>query len=344
MFRDPLSITLIFVIVVALALAGVVGAELYARHVGDQRVAAATSCVVQDGVKVSFGPRPFLLQHLTGHYSGIHITTDGNQLREAKGMKADIVIDDVRVADNPNSAGTIGSLTATIDWSADGIKRTIQDSIPLIGSFVSGVTTNPSDGTIELDGMLGTIVTEPQVVDGGIALKVVQLTGLGFTLPREAVQPALDAFSAQLTNDYPLDVRADSIEVTDSGVISKFSSQNAAMPAGGQGDDACFAGALTPYWPNDAGAEPPRRGRCELGPVDPGGDREVEDGRRDVDRRTGIRDVDYAREATFDRCRAEEQVGLLGAVPELGQVVDRVQARPAGRTGASRGSAVRRRA
>ena len=242
MFRDPLSITLIFVIVVALALAGVVGAELYARHVGDQRVAAATSCVVQDGVKVSFGPRPFLLQHLTGHYSGIHITTDGNQLREAKGMKADIVIDDVRVADNPNSAGTIGSLNATIDWSADGIKRTIQDSIPLIGSFVSGVTTNPSDGTIELEGMLGTIVTEPQVVDGGIALKVVQLTGLGFTLPREAVQPALDAFSAQLTKDYPLDVRADSIEVTDSGVTSKFSSRNVAMPAGGQGDDACFAG------------------------------------------------------------------------------------------------------
>lgn len=243
LFRDPLSITLVVVIVLALSLAGLVGAELYARHLGNQEVAKATSCVVQDGVSVSFGPRPFLLQHLTGHYSGIHITTEGNRLREAKGMKADIVIDDVTVSDNPNSAGTIGSLNATIDWSADGIKQTLQDAIPLIGSFVNGVTTNPSDGTIELQGMLGSIVTEPQVVDGAIALKVVSLTGLGFTLPREAVQPALDAFSAQLTKDYPLNVRADSIEVTDTGIISKFSAQNASMPAGGgQGDDACFSG------------------------------------------------------------------------------------------------------
>ena len=77
------------------------------------------------------------------------------------------------------------------------------------------------------------------MVDGGVSLQVQQLTGLGFTLPREIVQPALDAFSSQLTKDYPLGVHADSIQVTDSGVVSKFSTRNAAIPAGG--DNPCFA-------------------------------------------------------------------------------------------------------
>jgi LmeA-like phospholipid-binding len=239
-FSDPLSIVLAVVVVVALVAAGVVGAELYARHRADEVVAKATECVVQDSASVSFGASPFLLQHMTGHYGNISISTGGNQIREAKGMKADIDIDDVRLADNGNSKGTIGSLNATITWTADGIKQTIQNSIPLVGSFVTGVTTNPSNGTITLEAPLGSIVTKPTVVDNGISLQVQELTGLGFTLPREAVQPALDAFSSQLTKNYPLGIHADSVEVTNSGVISKFSTQNAAIPAGGS--DPCFAG------------------------------------------------------------------------------------------------------
>ena len=54
---------------------------------------------------MSFGASPFLLQHMTGHYSNISISTAGNQIREAKGMKADINIDDVRLEDNGNSEG-----------------------------------------------------------------------------------------------------------------------------------------------------------------------------------------------------------------------------------------------
>jgi hypothetical protein len=240
LFRDPLSIVLVVVIVLALMVAGVVGAELYARSRADTVVAKAVECVVQDGAKVSFGASPFLLQHMTGHYGNISVSTAGNQLREAKGMKADIVIDDIRLEDKGNTKGTIGALNATITWTAEGIKETIQNSIPLVGSFVTGVTTHPSDGTIELEAALGSIITKPQVVDNGISLEVQELTGLGFTLPREAVQPALDAFSSQLTKNYPLGIHADSVGVTDSGVTAKFSTQNATIPAGQQ--DPCFAG------------------------------------------------------------------------------------------------------
>ena len=241
LFRDPLSIVLVVVIVIALVAAGLLGGELYARSRADSVVAKATQCVVQDNATASFGALPpFLMQHMSGHYTNIHIETAGNQVRQAKGMKANLVIKDVRLEATANAGGSIGSLVANINWSSQGIKDTIQSAIPLIGSFVTGVTTNPSAGTIELQGALGNITAKPAVVDNGISLQVTELTGLGFSLPRETVQPALDAFTSTLTKNYPLGIHADSVQVTDSGVVSQFSTQNASIPKGN--DDPCFAG------------------------------------------------------------------------------------------------------
>src|SRR5699024_10112821 len=55
---------------------------------------------------------------------------------------------------------------------------------------------------------------------------------------------------------------------------------------------------------------------------------EVEDRGRKVDRGARVRDVHHAGETSLDRCRTQKQVGLLGAVTELAQVRDRVQAGP----------------
>ena len=241
LFRDPLSIILVVVIVVALVAAGLLAGELYARSRADAIVAKATECVVQDNATASFGAvPPFLMQHISGDYTNIHVETAGNQVRQAKGMKVNLVIKDVRLEDTANSSGSIGSLVANITWSSQGIKDTIGNAIPLVGAFVTGVTTNPSAGTIELQGALGSIVAKPVVVDNGISLQVTELTGLGFTLPRETVQPALDAFTSTLTKNYPLGIHADSVQVTDSGVVSQFSTQNASMPKANE--DPCFAG------------------------------------------------------------------------------------------------------
>ena len=162
LFRDPLSILLVAVIVVALVLAGVLAGELYARSRADSVVAKVVECVVQDDADVSFGALPpFLMQHVSGHYTNIHIQTAGNQVREAKGMKVAINIDDVRLEDSANASGSVGSLDANITWASEGIKQTVQGAIPLFGSFVTGVTTNPSDGTIELQGALGSVTAKP---------------------------------------------------------------------------------------------------------------------------------------------------------------------------------------
>ena len=137
---DPVSIILVLVIVAALSIAGLVGGELYARHRANDIVATATQCVIQDGATASFGSSPFLLQHLTGHYKDITIHTAGHNIRNAKGMKADIEIDDVDLHGNADSKGTIGKLDANITWTSEGIQETIQNSLPFIGGLVNSVT------------------------------------------------------------------------------------------------------------------------------------------------------------------------------------------------------------
>jgi len=240
-FSDPLSIVLAVVIVLALVFAGLLGGEMYARSRADTVVSKVVECVVQDDVTASFGVLPpFLLQHVSGHYTNNHIETAGNRVRDAQGMKLNLDINDVRLENTDTSSGSLGSLVANIDWTAEGIKKTIQGAIPLVGAFVTGVTTNATDGTIELEGALGSITARPQVVDGGISLQVEKVTGLGFTLPREAVQPALDAFTSKLTHDYPMNIHANSVQVTDSGVVSQFSTSNQSIPK--QTEDPCFGG------------------------------------------------------------------------------------------------------
>ena len=240
LFGDPLSMALILVIVVALAFAALLGGEFYARHKANSIVAKAVSCVVQDSATASFGVRPFLLQHFTHRYRDMRVETAGNQIREAKGMKLQLRLDDVRINKTAESAGTLGALDAEVNWSADGIQRTVAGMIPLIGGLVSGVTPDPAAGTLEVQGPLGTVLIKPEVADGGLALQVVKVTGLGLTLPRETVQPGLDAFTEQLTRNLPMGIRAESVGVTDNGVTARFATRDAAIPNAAQ--DPCFAG------------------------------------------------------------------------------------------------------
>ena len=238
--RDGISIVLVLVIVLTLVVAAAIGVELYAQNRGETKVAAAVECLVEDKADVSFGfMPPFLIQHMSGHYTNIHVETAGNQVKDLKGMKADVTVKDVRLEDTADSSGSIGSLVAKIDWTADGMSQSIQDAVPLIGSFISGVTTNPSDGTVELEAALGSIVTKPEVQNGALTLQVEELTGLGFTLPRETIQPALDALTSQLTDELPMGIKADSVEVTDTGVQTQFSTQNATIPKGEE--NSCFS-------------------------------------------------------------------------------------------------------
>jgi hypothetical protein len=240
---DPLSILLICIIVFALVVAGLIGAEIYARHVADNKVAEAFACEFKDQTTASFGVAPLLLWQLaTQHFTNISVSTAGNQIRDAKGMKIDINIKNVQRRSTPTSKGTVGSLDATITWTADGIKDSVQTGIPVLGPFVTtSVTTHPSDGTIELKGMLDNITAKPVVSGNGLELQIVSFNALGFMLPKETVQSTLDEFTDNLTENLPLGIHADSVQVTTTGVASHFSTQNASIPTGNNGQDPCFS-------------------------------------------------------------------------------------------------------
>jgi hypothetical protein len=240
--RDPLSILLVCIIVFSLVIAGLIGAELYARHVANSKVAQAVACEVKDQATASFGVTPLMLWQLaTKHFTNISVHTAGNQIRDARGMKIAININDVRLNSTANSKGTIGSLDATITWTTDGIKQSVQNAIPVLGPFVTNsVTSHPADGTIEMKGMLDNITAKPVVSGNGLELQIVSFNALGFTMPKESVQSTLDDFTSNLTKNYPLGIHADSVQVTDTGVTSHFSTQNATIPNGND-NDPCFA-------------------------------------------------------------------------------------------------------
>jgi hypothetical protein len=222
---------------VALLAGGLAGAELYARHRADSLLVEVAECVVKDGATVSFGVNPpFLWQHITGHYTNISVSTEGNQVQDAKGMTADVTVQDVRLQGSKDSKGTIGALNATLTWTANGIKDTVAANLPGVGSLVTGVTTDAAAGTIDLEAGAITVTAKPVVTDGDLALQVVDVGG---PLAKDTVQTALDGLTAKLNAQYPLGIHADSVEVTDEGVVGKFSTTNASIP---QDDaDACFA-------------------------------------------------------------------------------------------------------
>ena len=239
-FRDPLAIVMVVVVVVALGVAVLLGGELYARHRATSELQKAVECVAHDRASVSFGTRPLLLQLMSGTFPDISIETAGNQFREAKGMKIDVRITDLRLASTGNARGALGALDADIFWSNEGIKQTLQDAIPLFGGLMTAVTTKPSEGTVELHGALGSITARPQVTDSGLELHVLNVSGFGFTLPPQSVQPPLDAVTSTLTRRLPSGIHADSVQLTDTGVTARFSIRHASIPTAQA--DPCFAG------------------------------------------------------------------------------------------------------
>jgi hypothetical protein len=228
---------LIGVIIVALVAGGLAGAELYARHRADGVLVEVAECVVQDGVTISYGVNPpFLWQHITGHYTNISVSTAGNNVQDATGMTADVTVSDVRLRETGDSKGTIGSLTATLAWKSAGIKETLAENLPAVGSLITGVRTDPAAGTIIVDAGDNSVTAKPVVTDGDLNLEVLDVTG---PLPKDAVQSALNDLTKKLNDNYPLGIHADSVEVTDSGVVGKFSSQNASIPK--EDANPCFA-------------------------------------------------------------------------------------------------------
>jgi hypothetical protein len=236
-FLNRQSIVLIAIIIVAVVAGGLAGAELYARERADSILTEVAECVVEDGATISFGVNPpFLWQHITGDYTNITVTTAGDRVQAANGMTAEVTLEDVRLQDSADSKGTIGSLNATLTWKSEGIKDTVAENLPGVGNLVTGVSTQPGVGVIVLEAGSNSVTAKPVVTDGDLNLQVLDVNG---PLPKDTVQTALNDLTKKLNDNYPLGIHADSVEVTETGVVGKFSSQNASIPK--EDANPCFA-------------------------------------------------------------------------------------------------------
>jgi LmeA-like phospholipid-binding len=235
--RNRTTIILVVIIVLALLVGGLAGGELYARYRADSILTDVAQCVVKDDASISFGVNPpFLWQHITGHYTNISVATAGNRVQSADGMTAEVILKDVRLQDSGDSKGTIGSLNATLSWKSEGIKETVAANLPGVGSLITGVRTDPSAGTVILEAGDNSVTAKPVVTNGDLNLEVLDVVG---PLPKDAVQTALNELTKKLNDNYPLGIHADSVQVTGSGVVGKFSSQHASIPK--EDANPCFA-------------------------------------------------------------------------------------------------------
>ncbi|WP_099037959.1 LmeA family phospholipid-binding protein [Mycobacterium neglectum] len=264
--RGPVTLLLVTVIVLTIAAGGLLGAELYARTVAVDKIKSATACFIEaseDSVDVSFETSPpVLMQYFNDSYTGFTITTNGSHILSAEGMTANIAVDDVETKGGVNGQGTVGAIDATVDWTNEGMRKSANTALKeaideyLEGSFLSflgdwistddvvtGIRTDPSTGIVTLAGMFdSSIAVKPETTaDGGIKLEIQPdgfTLGGDLDLPAEDLQSKLDEMTSELTdNEYNL--RADSLEVTDSGVTAEFSASDIDIPAS-DGAGGCF--------------------------------------------------------------------------------------------------------
>jgi hypothetical protein len=260
---------LIIVTAIALVVAGLLGAEVYAREAAIDKVKAAAACQIEDSedaVNVSFSTSPpVLFQYLNDKYTEFRITTHGTHIRGAQGMTADIVVEDMDLNGDANKKGAIGAINATIAWTTEGMRQSLNNALKeaideyLKDSFlrvvqkwistdqvVTSVKTDPSAGTITAEGLFHSSVSvKPQTTaDGGIRL-VIQpdsfKLGGDLKLRPENLQKKLDEMTGKLMgNKYH--IRADSLQVTDDGVVGTFSAKNVDIPNGDAGGDGQTGG------------------------------------------------------------------------------------------------------
>ena len=204
---------------------------------------------------------PVLMQYFNDKYSGFTIATNG-PIRGVDGVSTDIAVDDLDLNGGANDRGTIGAINATVDWTSEGMRQSANTALKeaideyLEGSFLSflsdwistdevvtNIKTDPSTGIVTLEGMFdSSIAVKPETTaDGGIKLEIQPdgfTLGGDLDLPQEDLQSKLDEMTSELT-DNKYNLRVDSLEVTNSGVVAQFSAKNIDIPAS-DGGTSCL--------------------------------------------------------------------------------------------------------
>ncbi|MBF6196129.1 DUF2993 domain-containing protein [Nocardia implantans] len=221
---------LIALTVVAILLATVlVGGEAYARHTVSNCISSQFEKEMGSKIDVGFGPKPMLLTWIDGKVPSVKVNSDDSKFGPAVGMVVHAVFRDVDVSDRNGSV--IGSSSADVTWSNEGIQETL-------GGMVSGVSSSASTGMLTLSvlGGFAELQLKPQIVNGTVQVETMSAQLLGIGLPSDLVQGIVDLFTKSLQS-YPLGMTATDLKVTDSGVDVHLSGGRTQLESSGDSSD-----------------------------------------------------------------------------------------------------------
>jgi hypothetical protein len=224
--RNVLVVSAVAVVVALVAC--LVGGEFYLRDKVKSCLSSQFQSAVGTPVSVGLGATPVLVDWLDKHVSQLTLDSQGGQFGPARGMKVHAVVRDIRLQSDDHRAGTVGSSEADVTWDSEGIADTLKQSL---AGTVSGVKTNPSDGTIEVDGILNsTLTVKPAVRDGAVNMQAQNASILGFGLPDDLVDSVVKQLTSGLQQQYPLGMTVKSMQITDSGVSLTLTGGNYDLP------------------------------------------------------------------------------------------------------------------
>lgn len=215
--RRRSRLPLVAAVVVIALVAALIGGEVYARNRVSQCLATQFQNDLGSKVDVDLGWQPVLLSLVTKSFSSVDISSDDSRFGPAQDMQVRATVNDVDLETSETSGGAIGSSTADVVWSTDGILATLQQQG--IGSVVSGVTADPGAGTLRFDivGGLAALTVAPTVSGDTIDVRTTDASILGIGIPTDLADSVVGILTDSLTT-FPLGMTPDTLTVTDTGI------------------------------------------------------------------------------------------------------------------------------
>ncbi|MFJ4653053.1 LmeA family phospholipid-binding protein [Nocardia sp. NPDC088792] len=234
MRRKRRTLLIVAIVAVLLVVGGLAGGEAYARHKVENCISSQFEQQMGSKIDVSFGWKPLLLTMFDGKVSSVTVNSDDTKFGPAQGMVVHATFDDVDVKDNGNQGATIGSSTADVTWSNDGIVKTL-------GGLVTNGTSDPGSGTLSF-GVLGGIAqlqVKPKIVGDKIEVDTESASLLGFGLPTDLVSGIVDLMTQSLQS-YPMGLVPTGVQVTGDGLhVTLKGGRTTLQPVNGQTPTSC---------------------------------------------------------------------------------------------------------
>lgn len=210
--RTRRTVLIVALVVALLAVGGVAAGEVYTRRTMENCISSQFEKEMGSSIDVSFGWKPLLLTMFDNKVSSVTVNSEDSKFGPAQGMDVHAVFNDIEVKDNGKGGGTIGSSTADVTWSTDGIVKTL-------GGLVSGAKGDPANGTLDFAvlGGLAELQVKPKIVGDKVEVETIQASLLGFGLPTDLVSGIVELMTESLQS-YPLDMKPTKVEVTADGL------------------------------------------------------------------------------------------------------------------------------